>query len=350
MSFTAVQPLSIEEWNRKAENGWQATANDEVSIWTVMTQIRVALRDIDIKISHGVPSRKLMADEMDAIRLVDIRKHVETRQSAVRLSVNGKPLWLRLHWLEQTTGLFGSASGREASKRQLLSMNEMHEVQLAEALGERPIPKERMADRGGSCWHMYLTCPRCDRRCKVIYSIPGKNDWQCPKCCKPTSLSTRWPHHGGASPNGPDERLFRKHSEAAARFAVKLLRATKVNQTGLQQPARALYENPGLSNKRYTACCLFIDAHRVIAETAYMRISLRKVDAIAPGCLGSLKGEWVKDMELAIAKARLDLQRYRWVLRHANSLRRGRTSTGIPVGTLDVATMHTQGDATRMEA
>lgn len=357
MTFTATQPLSPEEWNRRIESGWFEKQSQTIAIWTTMKQIRVAMRSLDIKIQNGLPSRKLMADEMDEIRPLDIRADVEIHQQAISLMVNGQPLWLELSWHEQTTGLFGPVSSREALARRSLSMDEMGEVHLAEALGEKPIPPERNADRGGSAWRLGLVCPKCRRpRCTVLRSAPGENDWSCVKCFNPGRLSSRWPHHSGDTARGRNERLYRQHSEAAARLAVRHLKAKNIRGGGMQAPAHLLYQPNGMSNKRFMAICKLIDAHRVIADCAYMQQTIAVVDAILPGCMGESAESWAKDMKTAIAHARLDLDNYKWVLKQSNHWRRGKPSDSPnPHARAKAAaalerTLHTQGDVAKMTA
>jgi hypothetical protein len=231
-------------------------------------------------------------------------------------------------------------------------MEELSEQHLAEAAGLVEPPPERNADRVGSAWRLGLVCPQCSRpRCQLLRSMPGENRWRCHKCHQAPTASSLRPNHSGNTQRGQDQRLYLKHAEAAATLAVRLLRA-KVVRGGFQAPARLTYENPGLDNKRFTAICRLIDAHRAIADVAWMRVSLHEICSLVPDLAKEEREKWAKEMALTITCAQLDIQKYSWVKHQKNHLRCGRPSDAPPPSArarakaaAAVATLYTQGES-----
>lgn len=351
MGLTSVMPLTVEQWNQREAAGWNQTP-EQIHLWTTFTQIRVALRDLSISAHGGQFDRQLMADEMDTIRAADFRASVETHQSHAHLMVNGRPLWVRLSWKPISGGMFGPLSSREALSRRTTSREEkaLEQALADEGLADPP-PPERNADRRGGGWVMGLVCPKCELpNRRLLRSEPGAFDWGCAKCKPANSLSSRWPHFSGNSGAGTDERLFRKHSEAAARLAVRLLQAKHVRGGGMQAPAHLIYEKPGCMRwERFMAICRVIDAHRMIADTAYMRGTVRRVNAIAPGCLGTELDAWGPEMEQSIESAKATIRRYRWATSKANHLRQGKPSNAPGEHTRRKA-LRTQGETSTLVA
>lgn len=145
-----------------------------------------------------------------------VRNAVAKGQKQVQLGLSPGSIQLELIWSKRTAGLFGSTSAAIANRRRL-SLKNPGGWQLRDL--------EEKNDRGlTQGLVLYLACPKCCRRCRVLYSRRNLNDFGCVKCNRPAYESNSWPYTGRKNAGGisKHERTRLKHEQAAKRIRKQL--------------------------------------------------------------------------------------------------------------------------------
>ena len=274
------------------------------------------------------PDRRPRWHEVDRLEVKAIRPLVQVGQVSVKVHVGakGRPLLLSLLWLERWGGTFGPRSSAEANRNRSRPGRErfLHRLDLQD--GTRKLDPERTADRGGRpAWLLYLQCPRCARRCRVLYSRRGQHQYGCPKCERPAFASNCWTPSGGrsAGPASKRERQRLMHQEAAARIRRQYLNDTGPRTGPLLAPAMAtLPKPPRMTWERFGALARLVEAH----ETLAMMAALAGAQQTLARITGQEKGETLEHrvQEQNTARwARAVLVMDAWALRQRSWHRRG---------------------------
>lgn len=168
---------------------------------------------------HALPpqSRRPRIDEMIRIDTRSVRSRVQPNQKVVGLQVQSEPIQLELIWMERTAGTFGPGSAAFANqlRRSIKKPAELKSL----------YPIRDLEDRGQRTGLLlYLSCPICSRRCRVLYSRKGENKFGCVKCNRPAYYSNCWPYTGRRNARGisPLERKRLKHEQGAEKIRRQL--------------------------------------------------------------------------------------------------------------------------------
>lgn len=192
-------------------------------------------------LSKSGKPRRPRIDEMDKLTTREVRDQIEVGSSQASLSRTWGSLVLDLIWLERTAGIFGPGSAAYA--RQLrLDVKKPPERACLEKMRD-------VADRGKrSAWLLYFACPRCSRRCRVLYSLKGVNEFGCIKCNRPAYPSNCWPYTGRRNAKGISRsgREMLKHKSAAARISRKLAATRRGEDSGALMIAKEIHEQHAL--------------------------------------------------------------------------------------------------------
>lgn len=170
-------------------------------------------------------SRRPRIEEMDRIDTRSVRPLVQANESVVCLQVHSEPIQLELIWLERTGGTFGPGSAAFANQLRRLIKKPAKLKSLSSI--------RDLEDRGKRTGLLlYLSCPICSRRCRVLYSRKGENKFGCVKCNRPAYYSNCWPYTGRRNARGISslERKRLKNEQAAARIR-GMLGAQKISKT-----------------------------------------------------------------------------------------------------------------------
>jgi hypothetical protein len=196
-----------------------------------------------MRVQHKQIKRRLRVSEMDRIDARDVRPLVQMKDDIAYLQRNGELLRINLLWQERWGGTFGPQSSSIATR---LRRN----ADFSQKLVSLTLANANQDDRGQRpAWVMYFACPTCERRCRVLYSLKGRNEYGCGKCNRPAWESNTWPHTGRRNACGVSalERARLKHEQAARRLKVKLMgqpaavglaEHDKTAQAPLRKPAR----------------------------------------------------------------------------------------------------------------
>jgi hypothetical protein len=272
------------------------------------------------------PGRRPRWNELDRIELRQVRPLVQVGQVSVQLHVGPqqKPLWLSLEWLERWGGTFGPRSSSAANRRRGGASRERFLRHLDEQDGTREPDPDAKADRGGRpAWLLYLSCPRCARRCQVLYSRRGQHQYGCPKCERPAYRSSCWnPSGSDRSPWARSERQRLKHQQAAARIRRDYLQHTGATGGLLQPPTSSIPKPPRMTWARYEALVRLVEAHETIALAAQLgqlHCSLNRIVGVEAHPTMAEREETVDMNRWARTVLRLDA----WALRQRSWHRRG---------------------------
>lgn len=323
-----IAPLSAAEFEQRQAAGAWIEPEALPELWSTIARIRVVMHGL-IREARGTRSdARPLADELDTITHRDVRPHVQLHQGSVLLLVNGKRTTVALAWRPITKGLLGPRSSRAALKRRGLTADARIDEAAAISEGlEQPDP-ELNADRGGIAWRMQLRCPECDRPCEVLRSPIGLRQWACWKCRRPAALSNRWARSNPMTARSAADRDYRKHTEAAARLAVRLLKAKAHTLMGnLGAPVQVLCPKPpAMRWDRYQRICRVLEAHRALGQMAYLRTMRADLERISPGIMGDLHLQQVAELE-AYYRAVLLIEKD--VTKRSSWARRGRSSVHV---------------------
>ena len=166
--------------------------------------------------------RRPRLHEMDRLDTKTVRSCVQNQAPFIVWKTEAGPLRLDLLWQERKGGTFGPGSANYANY-------------LRRCI-KTPIERDAVArigdpnDRGRkSAWILYFGCPTCSRRCRVLYSRKGKNEFGCIKCNRPAYPSNSWPYTGrnNGSQTSKIGREMLRHEHAAERINSKLLTKRK---------------------------------------------------------------------------------------------------------------------------
>jgi hypothetical protein len=295
----------------------------------VLTTLEALQLGLD-RVGGARPDRRPRWNEVDRIELKQVRPLVQVGQVSVQLQVGPqqKPLWLSLEWLERWGGTFGPRSSVAAARRRAELATEgsagRYLRRLDEQAGDRERNPEEAVDRGTRpAWMLYLSCPRCARRCTVLCSRRGQHQYACTKCERPASRSNCWnPSGSDRSPWARAERQRLQHEEAAARIRRDYLGYTGRTGGLLQPPTRIIPKPPRMTWDRYDALVRLVEAHETLALMATM--------ANLSGLMSRVMGE-DRAPRLDERRQEADMQRWArtvlrldaWALRQRTWLRKG---------------------------
>lgn len=193
-------------------------------------------------------SRRPRVCEMNRIDTKSVRPFVQRHQRIFFFPTQVEPIRLELIWLERRAGTWGPGSAAYATQLRRSITRPLNHMTVRQI--------ENIEDRGHvNSWILYFCCPMCSRRCRVLYSRMGTNDYGCVKCNRPAYPSNCWPYTGRKNARGISlpERERMKHLEAARKLREQLrmaptnqsLTSISVSSTTISRPSRmshACYE------------------------------------------------------------------------------------------------------------
>lgn len=208
-------------------------------------------------------TRRPRIDEVDRVDTGMVRNAVAKGQKQVQLGLSPGSIQLELIWSKRTAGLFGSTSAAIANRRRL-SIKNPEGWQLRDL--------EEANDRGQTQGLvLYLACPKCCRRCRVLYSRRNLSDFGCVKCNRPAYESNSWPYTGRKNAGGisKHERTRLKHEQAAKRIRKQLGERPQAPAHARAIPAKIDKQKPpGMSIARFHELILKLDIEEKLALLA----------------------------------------------------------------------------------
>jgi hypothetical protein len=292
--------------------------DSQQDVLTVLDSMQLGLG----RLGSGRSDRRPRWNELDRLEVRQVRPLVEIGQATVDLSVGQQqaPLTLTLDWLERWGGTFGPRSSAAANARRGAGSGERFLRRWDEANGLREPDPGSTADRGGRpAWLLYLSCPQCSRRCRVLYSSPGQHQYACPKCVRPIWRSNTVSASGSrkAGEWARRERTRLKHQQAADRIRCDYLNHTGAAPSMLMPASLSIPKPSRMTWVRFEALCRLVEAH----ETLAMEVQLAQLQASLARALPDRDTAPEQDMgRWARTVLRLDA----WALRQRNWHRRGR--------------------------
>jgi len=178
------------------------------------------------QISPHSNSRRPRLHEMERIDTKSLRSNVKIKDEKAYIHTTSGPLEVKLIWLERTGGTFGPGSAAFATLLRQSIKSRLDASKLV-CLGD---PHDRGLRKA---WILYFSCPRCSRRCRVLYGRKGTSEFGCVKCNRPAYPSNCWPYTGRLNARGIShlERTRLKHEQAAMRLKEKLLTSLMTQKT-----------------------------------------------------------------------------------------------------------------------
>lgn len=185
------------------------------------------------------------------------------------MQLQSETIRLELIWLERTGGTFGPGSAAFANQLRRSIKKPAEPATLA--------PIRDLEDRGQRrALVLYLSCPTCSRRCRVLYSRKGKNEFGCIKCNRPAYPSNCWPYTGRRNARGISliERERLKQEQAAKKIGKQLLedrkyqviRSKTAKHPAIQKPAK-------MSQPRFQDLVYLFSARKQLALLASLRVA-----------------------------------------------------------------------------
>ena len=235
-----------------------ATSDLSQSIWETLELLQVRLD----KVGGAKPGRRPRMGELDRLTVKQVRPLVQKGQESVLLELGSqrKQVRLTLDWLQRWGGTFGPKSSAEANRNRGKTSSERF---LATDVEPSP---ERKADRGQvPAWLLYLSCPKCDRRCCVLYSLRAQHDYACPKCTKPCDANRDNGPSGTEGQWAKRERAITSHRLHAGRIRRDYLGFGGPLPGILAASARRIPKPPRMTWNRYEALVRLVEAHETIA-------------------------------------------------------------------------------------
>jgi hypothetical protein len=228
-------------------------------IWETLELLQVRLD----KVGGARPDRRPRMGELDSLEVKQVRTLVQVGQESVMLELGSKRKQVRLtlDWLQRWGGTFGPKSSAEANSNR----GRDSVARVLERLDEEPSP-DRKADRGQvPAWLLYFSCPKCDRRCRKLYSLRAQHDYACPKCVKPCDATRDGGPSGVGGPAAKRERAVISHRHHAARIRRDYLSHDGPLPGILASSARRIPKPPRMTWNRYEALVRLVEAHETIA-------------------------------------------------------------------------------------
>lgn len=235
-----------------------ASSNLTQDTWETLELLQVRLD----KVGGAKPGRRPRMGELDRLTVKQVRPLVQKGQESVLLELGSqrRQVWLTLDWLQRWGGTFGPKSSAEANRNRGKSS-----VDRVMARCEEPSP-ERKADRGQvPAWILYLSCPKCARRCRVLYSLRAQHDYACPKCTKPCDANRDNGPSGTSGQGAKRERAVISHRLHAGRIRRDYLGFSGPLPGLLASSARGIPKPPRMTWNRYEALVRLVEAHETIA-------------------------------------------------------------------------------------
>lgn len=265
---------------------------------------------------------------MERISVSDLRPLVKIGQEGIviYLGPQRRSLQLKLLWLERWGGTFGPKSSAEAnSKKGRTSLERyIHSKDRRDGVSEEAA--EPYLDRGQRpAWILYLQCPQCLSRCRVLYSVQGQHRFGCPRCNRPAYLSNSWQPSGSrhASAFAKLERQRLRHSQAANR-----IRRDYLGDFGplrgplLARPIEVIDKPPRMTWERFKALTNLIEAHETLALVTGLGTSRELLSRVGGQPCPATDDE--KLGQMAVASSQWLLKRDAWALRQRNWHSEGR--------------------------
>ena len=264
--------------------------------------------------------------ELDRLEVCQVRPLVQVGQQTVDIRHAGQTTTLGLLWLERWGGTFGPVSSAEANSKRGRASHARTAERWGLEDGSIQLEPERLVDRGQRpAWLLYLACPGCSRRCRVLHSPRGQHRYRCVQCERPAWPSNCWGPSGSraAGPGAQRERQRMKHLQAAQRIRAKYLGDHGPRRGTVLAAADVTLDKPrGMTWERFSALARLVEAHETLAMVA----ALGAAQDLCRRLLGAAD-EALEDPELernvtrwAQAVLRFDA----WALRQSSWHRQGR--------------------------
>ena len=218
------------------------------------------------------PNRRPRWNERERLVTRQVRHLVQIGQGVVFLkTADGRTFQLPLQWLERWGGTFGTASSAAANARR------GGKGELAQA------PANETTDRGGKpAWLLYFSCPKCSKRCRVLYTPFGEADHSCPTCANLRDIGGSGPATGrkNAHPWNRRQRFLLQHQQAAERIRRDYLQHTGPACGPRLLAPIAIPKPPRMTWHRYKALCRLVEAHDLLAvemQVHQMQLTLARL-------------------------------------------------------------------------
>jgi hypothetical protein len=206
---------------------------------------------------------------MDRIDTRSVRPLVQANESVACLQVHSEPIQLELIWLERTGGTFGPGSAAFANqlRRSIKKHAKLKSLSSIRDLEDR-------GQRTGLL--LYLSCPICSRRCRVLYSRKGENRFGCVKCNRPAYRSNCWPYTGRRNARGisllererlKQEQLAKQISEQLSGDGECLIIGDKIDKH------RKIKKPENMSQTRFKDLMCLLSIRKQLALVASLRVA-----------------------------------------------------------------------------
>ena len=264
--------------------------------------------------------RRPEAEEMDQIRLREVRPLVVVGQEEACLLQLQRPL--RLLWRWRSGGCWGPAAAAEMNRRQ--RVDRLDRPQATPAL-----------DRGATGgWHLDLLCPLCSRPCRVLFSQTwfrqvrsSSRPWGCRQCLRVTYRSSNTP--GSSYGKRPESHAYRRHLETAIRIRRDFMGLDPDEAENVDgMPATFLVLKPRgcqIHWERWEALRALAMAHEALAEETRLARLVRVGLAIG---LSGPKPKLLKLQRAYIHCLHEDLRTHAWATRQSSWHRQGLPRAG----------------------
>lgn len=260
--------------------------------------------------------RRPEAEEMETLRVRDVRPLVEIGQEEVCLLLLQRPL--RLLWRWRSGGCLGPAAAAEMNSRQ-----RVHRLDRPEA--------SPLLDRGSTGgWHLDLSCPCCSSPCRVLFSLgwakdlhPSARLWACRRCHRVTYRSSNRP--GSSKGKRPPSHAYRKHLEAAARVRLEFMGIPREEVEAYPSSIDLKPRRNRIHQERWEALRTLATCHEDLADEAQFGAVL--AHAMAMG-LPAAKADRFRLRSVYIRQLQEQLKENSWATRQSSWHRQGRPRGG----------------------
>lgn len=219
-------------------------------------------------LSPGWKPRRPEAEEMETLRVREVRPLVEIGQEEVCLLRLQRPL--RLLWRWRSGGCLGPAAAAEMNRRQRVHRLDRSKV-------------SPVLDRGSTGgWHLDLVCPCCSRACRVLFCQGWAKDlrpdcqlWACRRCHRVTYRSSNRP--GSSNGKRPPSHPYRKHLEAAARIRLEFMGIPRREVEAFPSSIDLKPRRNRIHEERWEALRTLATCHEDLADEAHFSATLGHV-------------------------------------------------------------------------